>query len=628
VIRLLRSRLAVLHRGGDAGIALVTVIGMGMVLVLLSATMIAVSVSGATKNATDEDRAAALSAAYAGIEDYQSKLLTNNAYPLFGVAGTAFSGASRFPSGTDGNPAFGFLPDDGDRDAADGDGWQLVTAEGTAAYRYEVDNTSYYDTGVLRVRATGRVGTVTRSVVAEMKQDGFIDYLYFTDYELTDPNLAATQDGQDCVPTRDWETPHASNCGELQFAAGDVFDGPVRTNDTMRICGTAFTSTVMTAYKPTRSGVRNYEVPSGCAQPAKNKPESVEKKDMPLTNAKLLQETRSDLTDSTVPRPGCLYTGPTTVKLHDDGTMTVRSPWTLATRITGSDPVTGGSAPSECGKVGRGTNQLGSPDGQRLAIPQNNVVYVQSVPRTPNDAARTPDPNDWKNGTFPAFEASRSTAYCSGQLAANGSKVTTQGNGVGYPRIGEIPPSTSSTNPSYGCEKGDVFVEGTLKGNLTIAADNYVYVTGDVTYKNAETDVLGLIGTEAVQVYNPVSRCVARSDSTYDASFLYASHDRTIQAAILSTAHTFTVQNYKCGKRGDLIVLGSIAQKFRGGVGYTVKSGSRVTFEAGFDKKYGYDRRLKYTAPPKYLTPVSTAYGISRMTESRTAFTATGALIP
>ena len=55
MIRLLRHRLAVLRRQDDRGIALVTVIGLGMVLVLLSATIVSVAVSGMTKSASDAD---------------------------------------------------------------------------------------------------------------------------------------------------------------------------------------------------------------------------------------------------------------------------------------------------------------------------------------------------------------------------------------------------------------------------------------------------------------------------------------------------------------------------------------------------------------------------------------------
>lgn len=620
MIRLLRLRVAALRSQRDRGIALVTVIGLGMVLVLLSATIISVSVSGMQKSASDADASAALSAAYAGIEDYQSKLQNNNAYPLFGVKGSSFSAASTFPKGADDNAAFGYLPDDGDADALDGDGWQPVTPERRAEYRYEVDNSQYYGTGVLRVRATGRVGDVTRSVVADLKQDGFINYLYFTDYELLDPDQGRNASERACQPTHDWESPHDSRCIELNFDGNSVFDGPVRTNDTMIVCNSKFKSAVSTAFKPARSTDRNYKISglSGCGAPVNNLPVSVEELPMPATNQELLQETRSDLRDSTVPRPGCLYTGPTTITLLDNGKMTVRSPWTKATQIVGA-PASGGSAPAACGSVGTGSNQLGSIAGQTLDVPQNNVIFVQGVPRTSANPATTPDPNDWKNGEYPWYDTTKSTSYCSGQLKT-GTKVSTNGNGVGYPRVGETPPSTSSTDPSYGCERADVFVDGTLSGNLTIAAENYVYVTDDLDYKNTDSDVLGLVGQQAVQIYNPVTSCT-QNGTTWTGTYLNPGKtNRVVKAAILSVAHTFTVQNYQCGLRGNLEVTGSIAQKYRG----AVATGNGTSTVSGYTKVYGYDKRLRYTAPPKFLNPVATSYGVSRMTETKTAFTPKG----
>ena len=64
------------------------------------------------------------------------------------------------------------------------DGHAMTTV---ASFRYEIDNSEYQDKGMLHLRSTGRVGDVTRSIVADLKQDGFIDYLYFTNYETPDP---------------------------------------------------------------------------------------------------------------------------------------------------------------------------------------------------------------------------------------------------------------------------------------------------------------------------------------------------------------------------------------------------------------------------------------------------------
>jgi hypothetical protein len=92
--------------------------------------------------------------------------------------------------------------------------------------------------------------------------------------------------------------------------------------------------------------------------------------------------------------------------------------------------------------------------------------------------------------------------------------------------------------------------------------------------------------------------------------------NREIDAAILSVAHTFQVQNYPYGARGTLKVYGAIAQKFRG----TVASGSN-----GFVKTYEYDTRFRNIAPPKFLTPTSTTYGVTQIATVPAAFKANGA---
>jgi hypothetical protein len=90
-----------------------------------------------------------------------------------------------------------------------------------------------------------------------------------------------------------------------------------------------------------------------------------------------------------------------------------------------------------------------------------------------------------------------------------------------------------------------------------------------------------------------------------------------IDAAILSTAHSFIVDNYKCGKSmGKLTVWGAIAQNFRGTVG---TSGGNT----GYLKNYNYDSRLATNQPPNFINPTSAAWGITRETQPPTACTAT-----
>jgi hypothetical protein len=567
----------------ETGMALISVIAISAAVMILVAGMLGSSVSGLVKAQHDQNWDAAMAAAYAGVEDYQSKLANDNTYEQYGNSAAAFSSGSTFTS-TDSNPAFGI--------GTSGTWATVAGSNGKASYRYEVDNSTYSTSGTLRLRSTGLVGNTTRSIVANLKQQGFIDFMYFTDYEIADPAVSSAS----CTPAYAWAVSSRPNCTTIQFAASDTLAGPVHSNDTMQICGTTFTDQV-TSSNPAKTGLI-YTVPStSCPKPSfltgypKYSPQIV----MPPTNTTMKQETRSDLTASTVPRPGCLYTGPTTITFTSDGKMTVRSPWTKFTNTTGATS-NGGNNNSPCGTPGSATGQLGSPAGQSIPVPANNLIFVQTVPTA------TSDFNYTAPGKFPT-----------GFTCSNTTGSTGTSNGLGYPAANEAAPSSSTAAPSYGCRNGDVFVQGKVHADVTVAADNYVYVVGDLTYANAQTDMLGLVGQNAVWVWNPVNSSNVLLDTTKS--------NREIDAAILSVAHTFLVQNNADGLKGTLTVMGAIAQKFRGAVAQGDSSGNVIS---GYKKNYEYDTRFAFEAPPKFLSPVSTTYGTTSIVEVRPAFNANG----
>ena len=585
-----RIRESRLSREED-GLALVLVIAIAVVMTIFLVGAVSFSISGQKISRSSQDWDAALSAAYAGIEEYQSRMAADPSYWRFGNPAATFStsSVSSVSMPTIQNDAFG---------VGTGGSWATVPGSSSttpAQFRYEIDNSDYVSSGVLRVRATGKVGQSTRTLVADLKQQGFLDFLYFTDYEIRDPAVSSTS----CSPAYDWAVSSRPNCTEIQFGGGDLLEGPVHSNDTLLICGATFTGNVTSA----NPVAPYYSVASGCGQPtfsATAKPRYSPVVGMPSTNSELKKETRSDL-PADVPNPGCLYTGPTSIEFGSNGKMTVKSPWTKLTNITG-DPATGGSISSKCGTPG--SSGLGSSSGQTIDVPKNTVIYVQNVPST--DGA-------------PNYTSSAATGSGASCLTPGG--AASSGNNVGFPASGEFAPSTSSSNPSYGCRNGDVFVKGTANSQVTVAAENFVYVTGDLMYNDAQKDMVGLVGQNAVYVYSPV-KCTSTSNGTCTAvANLNAAGDRRIDAAILSVAHFFQVQNYNYGTyRGVLTVNGAIAQKFRG----TVATTNGSSFSTGFKKNYLYDKRFRYTAPPKFLSPVTTTYGVTVWVETNRAFDATG----
>lgn len=593
-MRALARLLRAIH-GDERGIALPVVIGTGMLMLILVATSLTVASNGLRKTDTEQDQNGALDAAYAGVEEYQSRLATDNSYYTYGNKDAPFSVATgstklTLPTGAAANAAFGL-----------GTSGSWATVPGStpiASYRYEVDNSHYSANGTIRIRVTGRVAQSTRTIVADLKQSGFIDYLYFTDYEVQDPDLT----GKTQCALHIWEG-RPSTCTSIQFGSTDTVDGPVHSNDTLTVCGSKFLGKVTSSSTSTPIVV----TPSGCAKGSypngQTAPYLQPQVTMPPTNAQLKKETRNDLTASEVPLPGCLYTGPTVITFTADGKMNVKSPWTKKTQVSETSGVAS-AAPAMCGTPGTGSNGLGSTTGATIDVIASNVVYVQNVPTLASD------PN-------------YSSAVPSGFACVNSNAGWTLGT-TQFPVANEITPDGSSASkPAYGCKNGDVFVKGVLKGAVTVGAENYIYITGDLTYSDSAKDIIGLVGNNAVWVWNPMKKVTSGSgwNQTTTTKPLLTDSGRTINAAILSVAHTFQVQNYDQGgdARGTLTVKGSIAQTFRGPVGLVGGS--------GYIKSYKYDTRFAYLAPPKFLSPVSSAYGVSQFSGVPAAFSYTGAAL-
>jgi hypothetical protein len=207
--------------------------------------------------------------------------------------------------------------------------------------------------------------------------------------------------------------------------------------------------------------------------------------------------------------------------------------------------------------------------------------------------------------------------------AGTGGTVTNKAlpaNGVIYVKTGTSgctavdPPVDTTYNESVSC--GNLYVSGTYTGSMTLGAKNDIIVKPDATssinsvslVKPAGSDhVLGLIANNFVRVYHKIDRD-GNGNCNGDASPVL--QNVTIDAAILTLAHSFVVDNWRCGDPlQQLTVIGAIAQKYRGAVGTTGSNGS------GYIKNYNYDDRLRYRSPPFFLEPVAAAWGVARYNE-------------
>ena len=181
-----------------------------------------------------------------------------------------------------------------------------------------------------------------------------------------------------------------------------------------------------------------------------------------------------------------------------------------------------------------------------------------------------------------------------------------EGSGCEYKYDVENADTASEIGEEENC--GTVYVEGTYSKSLTIAGTSDVIINGNIYPTSVAgklgtaptgAPTLGLIATNFVRVYHPCTSFGGNQSGYMTEPYIYA--------AILSTAHSFLVDNYKCGAHmEELNVIGAIAQKYRGPVGQV---GSH-----GYLKEYVYDQRVATEEPPYFLSPLKTGWKVARET--------------
>lgn len=525
--------MGALFRKDEQGIAMITVLMVIVVLSTLAVSSLAYATGSLNLSRHDQDWNAAVAAAEAGVDDFVLHLNQDGNYYLY-------SATSPPP---DGNAAF--------------TGWVNVPGPANGAqFRYTVDASTIGVDGNVRVTSSGRVGKASRSVTSIVRRRNFLDYLYFTDFETLDPANYSDTAWADANCAKYQYAGRDSSCTNIQFFGNatrkDTINGPLHTNDTIRISGTPdFKGATSTSWKDP-AGKRWFDAksgggsaptfattcpgsppPAGCVAD----PKYAVTLDLPPSN--------SNLKNYTNPAPaanGCLFTGPTRIKLRSDGKADITSPYTKSSNCL-SGPAT-------------------SP--VTISIPSDRVFFVQPIP------ASATDPN---------------YSSCSG-----------------YPS-GILPASGDAFASDFKCKAGDAFLSGVLKGQLTIGAANNIVIVGNTTYNTPPpggSDVLGLIADNYVEMYHPVT--------SGGANISYAGGPVTdVQAAILSVRHSFRNQRYQYGApMGTLSIRGAIGQRFRGPVG--TFNGATGAVMTGYVKDYVYDQRLRFIAPPHFIDPVKSAW--------------------
>ncbi|MFD0481112.1 hypothetical protein ACFQ46_00780 [Kineococcus sp. GCM10028916] len=559
-------RFARVHNPGrtdDEGFALMGVVMFMMVMLLVCSVVVAAVVQGATFQRKQQDWNAALAAAQAGVDDYISRLNTSNGgyYQYNGVT-------TIDPT----NGAMGTNPNGSLK-------YQKVSTDSASSFHYTADTTAYVgsasvsQTGNIVVTSTGRVGTRERTLRSTVGRKGFLAYLYFSEYETVDPALKTQTDVcTNWLNSRSDGQKHLydgrpSSCTGIQFAS-DTLDGPVHSNDTILICNNVTFKGPVTTASPLVSGTRyyrNYDPNSTCTtNPAPvfqaGEPSKITSIPVPDSNQSLKDETAA----TSNPR-GCLYVGPTTITLNGN-TMFVHSPWTKSTAS-------------------------GCTLDQWITIPANGTVYVDDRPAN----GVVSDPNSWTTATEGTVRNLCGSA----------------GNPVGYPVAGEATGSSAYAWSRYSCTDGDVFIQelngqaaNGLAGRLTVGSAGSIYITDNLDYASNNA-MLGLIANNNVWYWHGLSssgtnlNLPAKTFPTQAAKNAPLQNP-TVSAAMVALSASIGTMNSAYGAGlGTLTIKGALAQLYRG----VVRQGT-----TGYAKKYSYDKRLIYDAPPHFLNPQTSTF--------------------
>lgn len=554
-------------RADERGFTLIAVLGVLAAGMALSVAAFAAARGDIQLSRNDQDQKRAYAAAEAGVQDYFFHLTQDNAYwakctsqspshPALNQL-NASPMRTRAVPGSDASYSIELLPANGQSqcDVNNATGSMIVSAGGPMS-------------GTFSIRATGYSRDVERSIVATFRRRSFLDYLYFTDLETSDPawyilsaggrptrsGVYSSRSGTftpsgapdllswaaaNCPrywrngrssqafpvsPDNAWQRQSSSgtwgstttsrvSCTEIQFVSGDHIEGPLHTNDDILVCGSpTFGRTTQDSIEVSGSGWRQ-----GCGSGA------------PTINgtwkpfSPVLTPPPSSTSLKQIADPAYVFRGTTTIVL-DNSQITV-------------------------------TNANLSPTTQTLAFPANGVLYVDH--------------------------------------AASGCGVTA------------YQPLAPYSDPA-GCAVA--YVRGTYASDLTIAAAKDIVVNGNIARSGDK--MLGLIADNFVRVYHPVD--YDDDDPTDCTNLASTPRNVSIEAAILALNHSFTVDNYFCGAPlGTLTVRGTIAQKHRGPVG----RGSGSTISDGYYKDYEYDDRLRLREPPHFIDPVQASWRIQRYAE-------------
>jgi Tfp pilus assembly protein PilX len=217
---------------------------VAVMLVMLATTMLGAAAFAAVGGdipfaRASQDRKAAYAAAEAGLEYYLFQLARDNDYWSKCTSVPPIAAGIPAPINPANPTSRLWRSVSGTTDARFS--IELLPANGQGACSTTAPETTMLDSksGTFRIRSTGESRGVRRSIVATFRRSSFLDYLYFTDYETSDPltytnSTDRTNAASQCVKYR---AARAAWCRNITFSTHDNIKGPLHTNDDLLTCG-------------------------------------------------------------------------------------------------------------------------------------------------------------------------------------------------------------------------------------------------------------------------------------------------------------------------------------------------------------------------------------------------------
>jgi hypothetical protein len=605
----------------------------------------------------DTSQKKAYYAALAGIEQYKARLNSSEKYWFTCPKGENV----KLTGTTDETYSYKTLPATGHTTCEAKNQLSVIEGPGAAS-------------GTFRIESTGTSGGAKRSIVATFAHPGFTNYVYFSNYEVEDPTTFEPEPAN-CEHYYKYRVEHklTEECEPIQFAAKDKVNGPLHTNDAADLCAEGSDKPTFGRTSEDSIEMNGGHYSEGKCGNSYNMLGTYTEKGQsllpPTTDEELLesagykfkgkttivlkagvsgnQDTMTVTTEGKTlaakvfPTNGVVYIEnaeatcnikytPFGTNYENDGSCgnvyvsgSYTEPLTIAAAndviINGSITTTSATG----GKpTGSGTLGLIATNFVRIYHPVKQGYAPETEP--PKHALQTPFNK----------KCVKVVKTMTGKLTKSSNEITNLASTTGLAEGEEVSGTgipAGTTISKINTNKTSIKISEKATVNSTSTELTFTTPTGYEYYSGIEKCVEptpnNFTYNESENLF--VEECESGTTAVGSTLCKYESNSKTcskkvtnltgsltsptIDAAILSTHHSFIVDNFKCGAQlGELNVWGSIAQFWRGPVG----TGGSST---GYIKNYNYDDRLATAQPPEFLSS-TTSWKLSRETAPPNSF--------